>query len=67
MAHNEALTRYMAIVQYESDYKEFTARYERMYAPLSDEERSGWRRCYVALIRADGHPSLDDRSTNPVP
>lgn len=41
---SEALARHKAIVEYESSYKDFTSKYERMYGPLSDEERLGWRR-----------------------
>lgn len=53
MADNEALSHHRAIVEYESNCQDFTAKFERMYGPLSVEERSGWRRCYVALVRAE--------------
>ena len=67
MTDSEALARHKAIVEYESTYKDFTTKYERLYGPLSDEERLGWRRCYVALVRVEGSPPPADCSTNLVP
>jgi len=67
MTDSEALARHKTIVEYESNYKDFTVKYERMYGPLSDEERLGWRRCYVALVRVEGSPPTVKRSTSPVP
>ena len=67
MTDSEALARHKAIVEYESNYKDVTAKYERMYGPLSDEERLGWRRCYVALVRVEGSPPTVERMRPPVP
>jgi hypothetical protein len=67
MTDSEALRQHTPIVRYEATYRDYAEKYELLYGQVSDEERSGWRRCYVALVRAEGSPPPDDASPNPVP